>query len=244
MPKTIKNNSVAVIVPVYNEEKIIGWVLKELIKVCQSISADIFVVNDGSTDRTLKELKEFLPQIQILSYKKNRGKGYALRMGSLLAYKQKYESIIWIDGDGQLHPKDLFKFVKALDAKTDYIVHHRVIDFKVLPLSKIGRGTVRLLFNYLFKAKISDHLSGLKAFKSDILPTILWQANDYTVEVEFLARAVMNKLKYKTVVSHCDQKLYQGIGWQQGLKIYYWVVWCFLNRRKFFQPIETISKKN
>lgn len=232
-----------VIVPVHNEEKIIGWVLKELIKVCRSIPADILVVNDGSTDRTLKELKEFLPKIQIINYKKNRGKGYALRMGSLLAYKQKYESIVWIDGDGQLHPRDIIKFAKALDAKTDYVIHHRIIDFKVLPLSKIGRSTVRLLFNYLFKAKISDHLSGLKAFKAEILPIILWQANDYTVEVEFLARAVCNKLKHKTVTSRCDSKLYRGIGWAQGLKIYYWVVWCFLHRQTFLQPIEKISKR-
>jgi glycosyltransferase involved in cell wall biosynthesis len=242
MPKTI-NNTIAVIVPVHNEEKIIGWVLKELIKVCRLISADIFVVNDGSTDRTLKELKEFLPNIQIINYKKNRGKGYALRMGSLLAYKQKYESIVWIDGDGQLHPKDIIKFVKALDAKTDYVVHHRLIDFKVLPLSKVGRSTVRILFNYLFEAQISDHLSGLKAFKSEILPVVLWRVDDYRVEVEFLARAVCNKLKYKTVTSHCDQKLYQGIGWQQGLMIYYWIVWCFFHRQDFSQSMEKITKK-
>lgn len=239
-----ENNSVAVIVPVYNEEKVVGWVLKGLLKVCQSIPADIIVVNDGSTDRTLREIKDFLPDIKIINYKKNRGKGYALRMGSLLAYKQKYESIIWIDGDGQLQPKDIIKLNKSLDAKTDYVIHHRIIDFQVLPLSKIGRGTVRLLFNYLFGTKISDHLSGLKAFKAKILPSILWRSNDYTVEVEFLARAACNKLKHRTVASRCDPKLYHGIGWQQGLKIYYWIFWCFMNRRSFSQPIEEIDKKS
>lgn len=233
MKKKREKEKIAVIIPVFNEEKIISWVIEELIKVSKRIGADIFVVNDGSTDRTLKVLKKYLPKIKIINYKINHGKGFALRLGTLEAYRLKYDFIVWIDGDGQLDPKDILKLIDAFDEETDLVIHNRIINFKVLPLSKIGRGSVRWIFNNLFQVKIADHLSGLKAFRSKILPFIIWQADDYRVEVETLARAVTNKIPFKSVTSQCNKKLYRGIGWQDGLRIYYWIFWCFLRRSTF-----------
>ncbi|MCL5406975.1 MAG: glycosyltransferase family 2 protein [Patescibacteria group bacterium] len=233
MKKITPKNKIAVIVPIYNEEKIIDLVILELIKVCQKLKADIFVINDGSTDNTFKVVKKYSSVARIINYKKNRGKGFALRLGALHAYRQNYEVIIFFDGDGQLHPKDITKLAHQLNQKTDLIIHHRIINFRTLPLSKIGRGTVRWLFNNLFGVNIFDHLSGLKAFRAERLPLILWLADDYRVEVEILARAVINNLRYKVIKGPCDKKLYRGIGWQDGLKIYYWIFWCYFNRHKF-----------
>lgn len=232
MKNKIKKEKIAIIVPVFNEEKIIGWVLKELIKVSKKIGADIFVVNDGSTDGTLNEVKPFSDQITIISYKNNHGKGYALRWGTDQVYKN-YPIVAWIDGDGQLIPSDIKKMLDALTDDIEMIINNRIINFKVLPTSKIGRGTVRLIFNFYFSSKISDHLSGLRIFRSSIYPKIRWISNDYRVEVESLARAVVNKIKYKEVKTVCNKKLYKGIVWQDGLKIYYWIFWCYLNKSKF-----------
>lgn len=233
MKKNTPKNKIAVIVPVYNEEKIIDFVISELIKVSQKLLADIFVVNDGSTDNTYKVIKKYSSIIKITNYKKNRGKGFALRLGALNAYRRNYKVIVFFDGDNQLHSNDIINLVSRLDKETDLIIHHRIIDFKTLPLSKIGRGTVRWLFNNLFRVNIFDHLSGLKAFKAEHLPSILWLADDYRVEVEILARAVVNNLRYKAVRGHCNKKLYRGIGWQDGLKIYYWIFWCYFHKSKF-----------
>lgn len=227
-----KKEKIAIIVPVFNEEKIIGWVLEELIKVSKKIGADIFVVNDGSTDGTLNKIKPFLDKVSLISYMNNYGKGYALRKGTDEVCKR-YHIIAWIDGDGQLIPSDIEKMLELLTDDAEMIINNRIINFKVLPTSKIGRGTVRAIFNFYFSSKIRDHLSGLRIFRSKIYPKIRWISNDYRVEIESLARAVVNNIRYKEVETVCNKKLYRGIQWQDGLKIYYWIFWCYLNKSKF-----------
>ena len=224
-------NKLAIIVPVFNEERIIGQVLEEILAEAKTLHADIFVVNDGSTDDTLKILKTFGKKIEIISYRQNQGKGYALRYGTDRVY-EKYDVIAWIDGDGQLISSDISKMLAALTADVEMIISERIINFKVLPTSKIGRGIVRSLFNALFHSKIEDHLSGLRVFRSSVYEKIRWRSNDYRVEVESLACAVVNNIKYKEVKTVCNKKLYRGIRWQDGLKIYYWIFWCYFHRKK------------
>lgn len=225
-------NKLAIIVPVYNEEIIVGTVIEKLLQEAETIHADIFVVNDGSTDKTLRILKSYQNKINLISYQKNQGKGYALRMGTDKVHT-KYDIIAWIDGDGQLVPTDISKMLNELSSNTEMIISNRIISFKVLPTSKIGRGTVSFIFNILFHSKISDLLSGLRVFRSSIYPAIRWVSNDYRIEVESLARAVVNNIQYKEVKTICRKKLYRGIGWQDGIKIYYWILWCFFNKNRF-----------
>lgn len=229
-------NQTAIIVPVFNEEKIISAVLDDLLLEAKKLKADIFVINDGSTDNTLKALRTYQTKVSVISYRQNRGKGYALRIGTDKVHT-KYEIIAWIDGDGQLVASDISKMIAALTDDTDMIISKRSINFKVLPTSKIGRETVSFLFNFLFKSKITDHLSGLRVFRSSAYPAFRWTSDDYRIEVESLARAVINNLKYKEIRTVCKKKLYRGIGWQDGLKIYYWIFWCFFNRRKLYCPL-------
>lgn len=239
MTRVKTKNRNAIIVPAYNEATIIGTVLNDLLIVTRLLRADVFVVNDGSTDQTKEVIKKLKNRLTIISYKKNRGKGYALRVGTERAVHKKYDNIGWIDSDGQLLPKDLVTMFNVLkDSDADMIVNDRIINFKVLPTSKIGRGTVRILFNTLFKTKIRDHLSGLRVFRSSVYKKIAWSSNDYRVEVETLARAAINKVKILEVKSICKKKLYRGIGWQDGLKIYYWIFWCFLNKKKLIVKSE------
>jgi glycosyltransferase involved in cell wall biosynthesis len=226
---------VAVVVPVFNEATIIANVLKDILEYAKRYNLSIFVVNDGSIDDTLSKLKNFNKKINIISYVKNQGKGYALRTGTKEAIKKGNKIIVWIDGDGQLNAADILKMLDVLDDETDMVIHDRNINFKVLPTSKIGRASVRFLFNMLFGGTIHDHLSGLKAFHAKIFPIILWQADDYCVEIEIIARAVFNNLKIKEIRGHCNKKLYTGISWQAGLKIYYWIFWSFFNKGKFIK---------
>ena len=60
-------------IPVYNEERHLASVIREV----QRYSADIVVVNDGSTDRTGELLAQF-KDIHVISHARNRGYGAAL----------------------------------------------------------------------------------------------------------------------------------------------------------------------
>lgn len=94
---------VTVIIPVYNEERTIGSIVE--VARTWGRAAEIIVVNDGSTDRSLSALRRFGNDVKIISYKKNRGKGYALAQG-ITASQQ--ELLVFLDSDlvGLAH-KDL-----------------------------------------------------------------------------------------------------------------------------------------
>lgn len=86
---------VTAIVPVYNEEKTAGNILKTL---TQSDKINkIIVINDGSTDSTYKIIKKFTPKkVKIINLKKNTGKGNAVRIA---AKNIKSDVILLFDGD-------------------------------------------------------------------------------------------------------------------------------------------------
>ena len=73
----------SIIITVYNEVKTIDKILKKIIKV-RNFKKQIIVIDDGSDDGTVEKLKE-LDKIykidKIIFNKKNKGKGYAIRLG-------------------------------------------------------------------------------------------------------------------------------------------------------------------
>ncbi len=235
--RNMAEKKIAVIVPAYNEEKKVRQVINGLLKEQHLINFTIIVINDGSTDLTDEILNSYKNKIILISYKENRGKGYALRRGSDLAYKAGFDFIIWIDGDAQHNPPDIQRFIKALTQGYQLVIHRRIIDFQVVPQSKIGRYIVRTFFNLLFSSKIFDHISGYRAFAAEIYPKIRWRASDYRVEIEMLARAIIHKISYTEIKTRTQKKLYRGITYRDGIKILYWIVVCFIKRKYILETI-------
>jgi len=229
--KTNSKNTVAIIVPLFNEQKVINGVLRSLLKEVVLLGADILVVNDGSTDQTLKHLKKFKEDIEIISYEKNRGKGFAMRQGADFAHKRGYQTIVFFDGDGQFITSDLKKVIGRLGDDCDLAVGRRWLNFVHLFTSKIGRLMVRRIFNLFFSAELTDQLSGFRAMKSWVYPIVRWKVNDYRVEIEMLARASLNDIKVKEIPVNCRKKLYRGITWQDGVKIFAWMAVNLFRRR-------------
>lgn len=88
------SRSLTVIIPVFNEERTVSSVI-EIIRSWGK-AEEIVVVNDGSTDRTLAAVKQFTGSIRIISYRKNRGKSYAMAKG---IEQSRGEIIMFMDGD-------------------------------------------------------------------------------------------------------------------------------------------------
>jgi glycosyltransferase involved in cell wall biosynthesis len=86
--------TVSAIVPVYNEEKTVGRVIKVLLK--SPLVSEVIAVNDGSTDNSLKILKGFGEKIKLIKLKKNKGKGWALAEGVKQAQGQ---LVLFVDAD-------------------------------------------------------------------------------------------------------------------------------------------------
>jgi glycosyltransferase involved in cell wall biosynthesis len=146
-----KFGKIAVIVPVFNEERTIGLVINNIKKI-----ATLIVVNDGSTDNTgliLKKNKS--KKIIIINNKNNLGYENALNLGFKKAAKLKFNTLITYDADNQFYIKDLIKIIN-LSKKFDLVIGRRpyVQRYSEKVLSKI----FKLTFG------ICDPLCGLKAY--------------------------------------------------------------------------------
>src|SRR5665647_825547 len=108
---------VCVIIPTYNNASTLARVIEEV----AFYTNNIIVVNDGSTDDTVVIVEKF-PFVQLLTYPKNVGKGWALRRAFAFATKLNYRFAITIDSDGQHFASDLPTFIDKLRLVNDAII--------------------------------------------------------------------------------------------------------------------------
>lgn len=103
-------NSLSIFFPCYNDEKSIGKLIETAVKTAKKLTEDyeVIVVNDGSTDHSAEVLAKYqnkYPQIlKIVTHKKNRGYGGALKSGFKSATK---DLIFYTDGDAQYDVEEL-----------------------------------------------------------------------------------------------------------------------------------------
>ncbi|MDE7393925.1 MAG: glycosyltransferase, partial [Muribaculaceae bacterium] len=74
---TMERESICVVLPTFNN----AATLLEVVNATLRYTNNVIVVNDGSTDSTPELLSQLPPEVEIVSYERNRGKGYALKQG-------------------------------------------------------------------------------------------------------------------------------------------------------------------
>lgn len=198
----IKKIFLSVIIPAYNEEKIIGENLKKIVGFLsrQKYSWEIVVVDDGSKDRTseiVKSLKN--PRIKLIKLSKNSGKGAALREGVKNAAG---DSVIFTDADLSVPIDFLSLFLEKLKDGSDVVIGSRrtkgskIIRHQPLLRETMGR-FYTLLSNLVTGTNISDFTCGFKGFTARAAHTIFSKSLvdrwSYDVEILYLA----NKLGFR-----------------------------------------------
>ena len=119
------DGKLSVVMPAYNEEKLIYNSIMTTISVISGFVNDfeIVAVNDGSKDRTKEEIKRAMKsdsRVRLVSSDKNRGKGTAIISGVTQA-EGKY--IAFLDADLELHPSQLEGYLdKMLEDGADAVI--------------------------------------------------------------------------------------------------------------------------
>jgi glycosyltransferase involved in cell wall biosynthesis len=159
-----------VIIPVYNEENIIGATLRSLYNILQESKIqnfEIIVLNDGSSDNTAKEIASSKVSCHTITHKTNKGYGASIKTG--LRHAQ-YEHIVIIDADGT-YPYDRIPEMFEYYQKNvlDMLVGARIGENVTYPfLKRIPKFFLTKLANYISNTKIPDLNSGLRIFKKEI----------------------------------------------------------------------------
>jgi len=183
---------VIAVLPAYNEEKRI----KDTILKTKRYVDKIIVVDDGSTDKTAEIAKK--AGANVIKYTKNQGVDYASRIGLENAIKMKPDTILFVDADGQLDPKYIPQFIKAIEDGADYVAGWR--DLSNYPLDRrIGNWGLTKLSNIFCPTGIHDAECGYRAMTLDTAKKIKLIGNKYEREMDFVCEIWKNKLKVKEV---------------------------------------------
>lgn len=179
----------AVLIPTYNNAGSLAGVIRDVLSYTHSI----LVVNDGSTDETDQILNQF-PEITIVRYPKNKGKGWALRQGFAKARELGYDYLIALDADGQHYAKDLPALLESIDAYPNAIVvGARNLNQENVPgKSSFGNRFSNFWFWLYTGITAPDTQSGYRLYPVKSLEKIRFFTRKYEFEVEVLVRSVWN----------------------------------------------------
>jgi glycosyltransferase involved in cell wall biosynthesis len=202
---------VSIVIPAYNEVGAIGQTLEALQRVlgASGLTAEIIVVDDGSTDGTA-DVVAGLPGVRLIQHRQNRGYGASLKTG----IRQACHGIIVItDADGT-YPIEMIPALVQEIGPYDMVVGARTGQTVHIPLvRRPAKAALNRLANYLSGVEIPDLNSGLRVMKREVvmnffrlLPsgfsfttsvTLAMLTNDYNVRfiaVDYFQRTGRSKI--------------------------------------------------
>jgi len=171
------DRGILIIIPAYNEEDTVADVISQII--AEQPAIDILVVNDGSSDRTSRVVKE--AGVRLIEHTFNMGVGAAVQTGFKYAVRHGYSVAVQVDGDGQHLASELHKIIEpVLSGKADVVVGSRFMghgDYKASVVRGVGIGFFASVVSMIIGRPITDPSSGFRAtgrqamwFLSDIYP--------------------------------------------------------------------------
>jgi len=200
----------SIIICVYNEELAVKNNIFKLNYALRKFNMDfeIIVVNDGSIDATesrINEMKKNMAALKVVSYKKNRGKGYAIKKG---VEKAEGTYILYTDID-LAYPVDQIPFFlkKIKESSADAVIGSRLLTGSSYIITSDAFKTVYLrhcvsrVFNFMTRMllglKVKDTQCGIKCFKNSILKmfTNRQRINGFCFDVELLTMAKLSNCR-------------------------------------------------
>ncbi|HBA90139.1 MAG TPA: glycosyl transferase [Geobacter sp.] len=188
-----------IVIAAYNEEERLPGSLEKIraYLAAREAAAEVIVVDDGSSDKTadlVRNLARSMPQLRLISYPGNRGKGYALRKG---VESSRGELVLLTDADLSTPIEELEKLKRHISRQSCQIA----IGSRALPTSDIAkaqtawrRGMGRF-FNLMVRLLVIDGFNdtqcGFKLFSGDAARALFREAciDRFAYDVEILSLA-------------------------------------------------------
>ncbi|MBR1416931.1 MAG: glycosyltransferase family 2 protein [Bacilli bacterium] len=176
--------------------------LIKLVKELKDNNYKIVVVNDGSNPSFNPIFNEIKEISHVITYKKNMGKGYALKKG-LKYINDNFNNyiIVTLDSDGQHKVSDANKLVNYAKNNLDTLVLGKRIRSKKTPLkSRLGNSITKLVFSLNTGLDIYDTQTGLRAFSNKLINYMIeTKGNRYEYEMNVLLYLKQYNIKYKEI---------------------------------------------
>jgi 2-phospho-L-lactate transferase/gluconeogenesis factor (CofD/UPF0052 family) len=199
-----QQHMVSIVVPVLNEERKLGEVLRELTALDfqdLDLTKEILVVDGGSTDRT-RDIARGMKNVKLMEVAGDRrGRGAALRMG---IEKARGNLIVFYAGDGEYQTEELKLLVRNLmNSPYKAVFGTRAVKVKSLSdqlkgiyqdnlwlywTSKYGGILLSITALLLYNRYVSDILTSLKAFDAQLLKGLALESDGRDLDSEIVAK--------------------------------------------------------
>jgi glycosyltransferase involved in cell wall biosynthesis len=191
MENKLNNMTILLCIPAFNEENVIGDLVKKSLKFVDHI----VVCDDGSSDKT-SEIAENAGAYVIKS-SQNKGKGNALQLLFKYARHQDSEIIVTMDGDGQFKPDEIPKLCgPILNDDQDLVIGYRFDNNDEMPkYREIGNKMLDRLSNMALKLPLRDTQSGFRAYSKNAIQSITFSNEGFGADSEILINAYEKGLK-------------------------------------------------
>ncbi len=213
----------SIIVPVYNEEQLIGTSLPKIFEL--KIAKEVIIVNDGSTDQTgiiLQDLQQKF-NFQLISETKNKGKGFAVRQ-ALKQISGNYFIIYDADDEYQLSDVvSLFEEIQKINLSMNapksnpqpvVLYGSRWLHKPALSAHYLVNKFLTALTNLLFSSHLTDMETCLKLIPSTALKDLKLKGRRFEIEPEITAQLLKANYLIKELPIQYTRRNYQ-----QGKKI-------------------------
>jgi glycosyltransferase involved in cell wall biosynthesis len=210
---------VALVVPAYNEETQIEWMLKSVPNFVDAI----FVVDDASHDRTAERADGADERVEVIRHEQNAGVGAAIVTGYRRAADDGYDVTAVMAADGQMDPDDLETLVHAVaSGECDYAKANRLFTRQAWELIPRARYLGNAALSFLTKIasgywNVADTQSGYTAVNLETLRLLDLERlyprygfpNDVLVHLNVWSRRVRD---------YPSRPIY-GVGEQSGIRL-------------------------
>ena len=155
-----KRYEVTILLPAYNEAGVIG----ETIRAIRALHPDfeILVVDDGSTDNTMREAMEAGANVWPHPY--NIGNGAAIKSGLRCA---RGEWVLMMDADGQHKPEDIARLLEHKD-RYDMVVGARTRQSETSAHRDLANWVYNRFASYVTRFKVEDLTSGFRLVRLSV----------------------------------------------------------------------------
>lgn len=225
------NARIAVILPCYNEEITIAKVVHDFHQALPE--AEIHVFDNNSSDHTQERALAAGAHVHFVACK---GKGWAVR-----SMFRDVDADVYIMADGDdTYPADKVRELMepVISGKADMVVGTRLQnydDHAFRRLHKFGNNLVLRSINMLFRAELSDVLSGYRVFSRRFVKTMPVLSKGFEIETELTLHALENGLSIKEIVipysKRPDGSFSKLNTFSDGWRVLKTILWLFKDYR-------------
>lgn len=198
-------NKVLIVIPAYNEEASIERVVDNLIQNFEQY--DYIVVNDGSMDSTADICHK--KGYNLLDLPINLGLAGAFQTGVRYAYKNGYDMVLQLDGDGQHRPEYIEKMVETMKGENvDIVIGSRFVESgkRKFSLRTLGSYIIGYSIKLTTGTRIYDPTSGMRLYHRNIMREFAYIMN-YTPEPDTISLLMKRGVKVKEIQVEMDERI-------------------------------------